>query len=65
VTVTNYPGNSSAFNSFTYDDETNECTFVFHDGRAYTATIPQKEFDAWMASDSKGEYFNFYIRGNY
>lgn len=49
-----------------YDHDTQELTVQFHSGRRYTYdSVPESVYDALMAADSKGRYFNDNIKNQY
>jgi hypothetical protein len=57
---------SSAVQDFDYDPERRELTVTFVTGRVYCyGKVPEEIYDAFVASGSKGRFFNKYIRGSY
>jgi hypothetical protein len=54
---------SSAIANITYDEQTRNMSVVFKDGRSYAySMVPSATHRAFMVSQSKGKYFNSYIR---
>ena len=60
---------SSAIDSATWDDETQDLEIFFNGGRgagSYTFTgFPENEWGRFIESHSAGSFFNVYIRGRY
>ena len=49
-----------------YDKETQTMTVVFPNGRSYEYDgVPPDIYENFQKADSKGSYFNTYIRGSY
>ena len=49
-----------------YDKESQTMTVVFPNGRSYQYDgMPPDIYEGFMKADSKGSYFNTYIRGSY
>lgn len=57
---------SSAIRDAAYVPDARELRITFVSGRRYAyANVPQSIFDAFVASPSKGTFFNIAIRGRY
>jgi lysyl-tRNA synthetase class 2 len=57
---------SSAIDTVAYNEETQVMTVKFDKGGTYEyAAVPKGVYDALMASDSKGQYFDGNIRGKF
>ena len=57
---------SSAIRAAAYVADTRELRITFVSGRSYAYdNVPQTIYDAFMASPSKGTFFNIAIRGRY
>lgn len=57
---------SRAIGGVTYDDKTRLMIVQFRDGSAYSySMVPSATHRALMAAESKGNYFNQYIKGRY
>jgi ssDNA-specific exonuclease RecJ len=66
MALVNYTLSSSAIASIGYDDETEEVFVTFTDGRSYTLQgVPALELFRWLNADSKGTYWNLFMRGRY
>jgi hypothetical protein len=60
------PVTSSTIRAIGYDADTAILEVEFNNGTIYQYSgVPQAEFDAIMASDSKGRYLNANIKGRY
>ncbi len=58
--------NSSNIEQVAYDPTTATLLVHFHGGGQYSyAGVPQDVFDALLNSESKGKYFNKYIKTSY
>lgn len=61
-----YEVESSAIKLITYNEATRDLTVEFKKGSVYKyLDVPLEEVQDMLASPSKGEYFNTYIRGRY
>ena len=57
---------SSAIRDAAYDERKRELRITFVSGRRYAyANVPQSIYDAFLASPSRGTFFNIAIRGRY
>jgi hypothetical protein len=57
---------SSAISVLAYDDETQDCYVTFVNGRSYTLPgFPAIEFERWISAESKGGYWNMFVKGKY
>jgi hypothetical protein len=57
---------SSAIRDVMYLGETRELRITFVSGRSYAySEVPQAIYDAFLASPSKGAFFNIAIRGRF
>jgi len=66
MALESYPVSSDAIALLEYDAETEECYVTFHKGGRYKIPgLPETEFMAWMASRSKGSFFNTNVKGQY
>ena len=66
MALVNYTVASSAIAAIGYDDETEEVHVTFTDGRSYTLQgMPAIEVFRWLDADSKGAYWNAFVRGRY
>ena len=66
MTMQNYVIASSAIKALAYDDETEDCFVTFKDGKSYTLKkLPGIEMERWLNAESKGGYWNSFVRGNY
>ena len=60
------PVSSSNIRAIGYDPDSLTLEIEFHSGPVYQyADVPEGEYDAMMAADSKGTYLNAHIRGRY
>ena len=60
------PIQSSVIRAADYAADTRELRITFVSGRQYAyANVPQSIYEAFLASSSKGEFFNIAIRGRY
>lgn len=60
------PVNSSDIADIGYDDTTMTLEVGFHSGSIYQYfDVPQTAYGEFMSADSKGKYFNMYIKNNY
>ncbi len=58
------PVTSSNLRSVGYDPDSQALEIEFQTGRVWRySTVPRSVYSALMAADSKGSYFNSYIRG--
>ncbi len=57
---------SSAIRTVTYDKALRRLTVTFSSGRTYRyLDVPEAEYDAMLAAESKGAFFNDRIRDAY
>lgn len=57
---------STAIANLEYDEESQEVTCEFQERGTYTYfDVPPDEFANWNTANSRGTYFNLYIRGIY
>ena len=60
------PIQSSVIRAADYAADTRELRITFVSGRQYAyANVPPSIYEAFLASSSKGEFFNIAIRGRY
>jgi len=60
------PVSSSNIQAIGYDADSQTLEVEFKKGPAYQYTgVPQSEYDAMMAADSKGTFLNTNIKGRY
>ena len=60
------PVNSSDIADVGYDDTTMTLEVGFHSGSIYQYfDVPQTVYGEFMSADSKGKFFNMYIKNNY
>lgn len=60
MTIQNYQiENSSMLSSCQYDDESEELTVIFTNGKSYTyIDVPRRTYDKLIEARSAGKYFN-------
>jgi lysyl-tRNA synthetase class 2 len=57
---------SSAISLCEYDDETQDLSVTFTNGRTYDLTgVPPDLFEGLCSAPSAGQFFNTYLRGRY
>jgi KTSC domain len=57
---------SSVIHAFGYDAQERRLRITFTSGKAYIyLEVPPEVYDAFLAADSKGEFFNEEIRDQY
>jgi hypothetical protein len=57
---------SSAIALAEYDDETQDLTVTFTNGRSYDLSgVPPDLFEGLCSASSAGSFFNTYLRGQY
>lgn len=60
------PVSSSSIASVGYDSATRVMEIEFTGGAVYQYfDVPSEEYDSFLASDSKGKFFNSQIKGRY
>jgi hypothetical protein len=63
---TGRPLRSTAIAYASYDDETQALEIEFTNGRSYTHdNVPRQVYDALIAANSPGSYYNAQIRDRY
>lgn len=61
-----HPVRSSAIAAIGYDPERRELEVEFPSGRSYTHyDVPEEVYEEFMASGSKGTFYNLQIKGVY
>ena len=62
----NYSIDSTAIAQIGYDDEEEILYLTFKDGKSYELPgFSEIELARWLGAESKGGYFNAYVRGKY
>ena len=52
--------------SAAYDKDSQKLVLTFPNGRSYTYdAVPPDLYRQWQQADSKGEFYNTFIRGSY
>lgn len=60
------PVSSSAISAIGYDPQTQRMDIRFKQGSTYTfCRVPASVFNAFLASGSKGHYYDSHIKGRY
>ena len=55
--------NSSVIRSISY--EVDSLLVLFQDGSLYSYKAPVKVFNDWLKSESKGRFFNMFVRSEF